>query len=71
MASLATNVGERHEVRMAAIGLLLTSNAPQSLYLKLAGSTWFESSKQVASFIHTLISSLARAPGVTPLLEEL
>ena len=71
LTSLATNIGERPEVRMASIGMLLLSNATQSVYTKLAASTWFESSRQVHSFVHSLISSLAAVPASTPLFEQL
>lgn len=71
LASLATNFGERSEVRMAAIGVLLTSNAPLPLFQKIAVSTWFEPSKHVISFVNSLVSSLARAPAATPLIAEL
>lgn len=71
LASLAGNVGERPEVRMASLGLLLMSNAPQSVWQKFAASSWFEPSRQVGSFIHTLIHSLSKAPSTTPLLADL
>ena len=71
LASLASNIGERPEIRMASIGMLLLSNAPQSVFQQLAASTWFEPSIQVASFVHTLVHSLANAPASTPLFEQL
>ena len=57
--SLASNVGERPEVRMAAIGILFMSNAPLSVWQKIATSTWFEQNKQVATFIHHLVHQIA------------
>ena len=57
--SLASNIGERPEVRMAAIGILLMSNAPLSVWQKIATSTWFEQNKQIATFIHHLVHQIA------------
>jgi hypothetical protein len=71
LASLASNVGERPEIRMASLGLLLMSNAPQSLWQKFSANTWFEPSRQVASFTHKLIQSIAQAPPASPLLKSL
>jgi hypothetical protein len=71
LASLASSVGERPEIRMASLGLLLMSNATQSLWQKFAGSTWFEPSQQMASFTHSLIDSLTKIPATSPLLEQL
>ena len=71
LASLANNFGERNEVRMATISLLLTTNAPLSLWQKIAASSWFETSKQMISFIYSLITSLAKLPAATPLTNEL
>ena len=68
---MATNVGERPEVRMAAMGLLFMSNAPLSVWQKIVASTWFEPSQQVVTWIHTWIFSLTKAPATTPILEEL
>lgn len=71
LTSLASNVGERPEIRMTSIALLLLSNAPQSTFQKLAAGTWFEPSRQVASFVNTLIHSLAVLPASTSLFDEL
>ncbi len=71
LASLASNVGERPEIRMASLGLLLMSDAPQALWQKFAASTWLEPSRQMASFTHKLIQSMARAPAASPLLGQL
>ena len=71
MDSLASNVGERPEIRMAAIGLLFMSNARQSVWQKFAASTWFEPSKQVASFIHMLIHSAKGIPTTTPIFQQM
>jgi hypothetical protein len=71
LASLASNVGERHEIRMASLGLLLMSNAPQALWQKFAASSWFESNRQMASFTHKLIQSIANIPAASRILREL
>ena len=71
LASLASNVGERHEIRMASLGLLLVSNAPQALWQKFAAHSWFESNRQMASFTHKLIQSIAKISGASPILGEL
>jgi hypothetical protein len=71
LATLASSVTERPEVRMASLGLLLMSNATQSLWQKFAGATWFEPSHQMAFFTHNLIDSLTKIPASTPLLEHL
>ena len=71
LLSLATNVAERPEVRMASIALLFMSNAPQTVWQKFASSTWFEPSKQVATWIHSLIHSVAELPATSPFMEEL
>jgi hypothetical protein len=71
LASLAGNVAERPEVRMAALGLLFMSNAPQSLWQKFASSTWFEPNRQFASFTHSLIGSMVNMPPSVPFFEEL
>jgi hypothetical protein len=68
---LASNVGERSEIRMASLGLLLMSNAPQSLWQKFAANTWFEPSRQVAYFTHKLIQSIAQVPPASTLLKSL
>ena len=59
LTSLADNIAERSEVRMAAIGLLLNVNTPMAIWQKIAYRTWFDKSQQVAAFTHSLISSLA------------
>jgi hypothetical protein len=71
LASLAGNAGERAEIRMASLGLLLMSNAPHHYFQKFAASTWFEPSRQMASFTHTLINSLSKVPASTPMLSEM
>ncbi|XP_046638923.1 vitellogenin-like [Daphnia pulicaria] len=71
LASLAGNAGERAEIRMASLGLLLMSNAPHHYFQKFAASTWFEPSRQMASFTHTLINSLSKVPASTPMLSEI
>jgi len=57
LITLADNVGERAEVRMAAISLLLHSNAPVTVWQKIATRTWFEPSQQVASYVHSILNS--------------
>lgn len=71
LASLAANHGERPEIRMASLGMLLMSNAPLSLWQKFAISTWFERSRQVESLTQSLVESLTKLPTTTPLLKEL
>jgi hypothetical protein len=71
LASLASSVSERPEVRMASLGLLLMSNAPQTWWQKFASMTWFEPSQQMATFTNSLIESLTRIPASTPLLQQL
>jgi hypothetical protein len=71
LASLASNVGERHEIRMASLGLLLMSNAPQALWQKFAANTWFEPNRQMAGFTHKLIQSIAQLPAASAFLGEL
>lgn len=69
--SLASNVGERYEVRMAALGLLLMSNAPLVMWQKFAAASWFEPNRQMGSYIQSLIDSLSKVPPSTPLFDEL
>ena len=69
--ALASNTEERPEVRMAAISILLTTNAPVAVWQKLATSTWYESSQQVASFISSLVKSLTDIEPVTPYHQEM
>jgi hypothetical protein len=71
LASLASNVAERPEVRMAALGVLFMSNAPQTWWQKFASSTWFEPNRQFASFTHSLIESVINMPPSAPFFEEL
>ena len=70
-ASLASNVSERPEIRMTSLGLLLMSNAPQALWQKFAANSWFESNRQMASFTHKLIQSIANIPAASSILREL
>ena len=69
--SLASNVAERPEVRMAALGVLFMSNAPQHIWQKFAAMTWFEPSRQVATYVYSLLHSISNVPTATPFLEEL
>lgn len=71
MISLAGNVAERPEIRMAAIGLLFHSNAPVAIWQKFAAMTWFEPSRQVGTYIHSLIHSLSNIEHSTPFHKEL
>ena len=59
LSSLADNVAERAEVRMAAIFMLLNVNTPTDIWQKIAYRTWFDKSQQVAAFTHSHIKSLA------------
>ncbi len=69
---LATNIAERPEIRMSSLGLSVLSNGPLSTWQKLAASTWFEPSQQVASWTHSLIRSLIKIPkAANPALFEL
>ena len=69
--SLASNVGERPEIHGVVLGLLFMLNAPLSMWQKFAASTWFEPSKQVASFIHILIHSAKGIPTTTPVFQQM
>ena len=71
LISLASNVGERPEIRMASLGLLFMSNAPQALWQKFAAQSWFEPNRQFASFTHKLIKSIAHVPAASPIFMEL
>ncbi|EFX74857.1 hypothetical protein DAPPUDRAFT_323929 [Daphnia pulex] len=53
------NPNESSEVRMAAFTLLILANPPAYRWQRIAVSTWFEHSAQVASFVYTTLSSLA------------
>jgi hypothetical protein len=44
---------------MAAFTLLILANPPAFRWQKMAASTWFEPSAQVASFVYTTLYSLA------------
>ncbi|KAI9559672.1 hypothetical protein GHT06_013677 [Daphnia sinensis] len=53
------NPTESSEVRMAAFTLLILANPPAYRWQRIAVSTWFEHSAQVASFVYTTLHSLA------------
>ena len=53
------NPTEISEVRMAAFTLLILANPPAYRWQRIAVSTWFEHSAQVASFVYTTLYSLA------------
>lgn len=60
LSSLADNVAEPPEIRMAAIAMLLFhQKTPQSIWNKVASRTWFDSSLQVKAFTCDIIRSLA------------
>jgi len=54
------NPMESSEVRMAAFTLLILANPPAYRWQRIAVSTWFEQSAQVASFVYTTLYSLAK-----------
>ncbi|XP_057364794.1 uncharacterized protein LOC130685509 [Daphnia carinata] len=60
LSSLADNVAEPPEIRMAAIAVLLFhQKTPQSIWNKVASRTWFDSNHQVKAFTCDVIRSLA------------
>jgi len=63
---IADNVAERPEVRMAAISLLFTVNAPMVMWQKIATRTWYETSTQVQSFVYDMLFSMASLKPTTP-----
>lgn len=71
LTGLANNRGERPEIRMAAIGMLMSTNAALPVWQKLASATWFEPSQQVQSFIYSLVHSFSKVPPTTPIFEDL
>ena len=62
LITLSDNVAERPEIRMAAIFMLLHSNAPMAVWQKIASRTWTEPSKQVTAYIHSILQSLIKMP---------
>lgn len=65
LIALSDNVAERPEVRMAAISMLLHSNAPMAVWQKIASRTWIEPSQQVAAYIYNILESLTTMPPTT------
>lgn len=66
LASLADNVAERPEIRMAAIRtLLFHDNTPLSVWKRMAYRTWFEPNRQVHAFTYNLIHSLSSSKSST------
>lgn len=60
LSSLADNVAERPEVRMAAVDMLLFhADTPLKMWRKIAHRTWFESIQQMNSYVCNIIHSLA------------
>jgi len=59
LSTIFQNPSESSEVRMAAFTLLILANPPAFRWQKMAVSTWFEPSAQVASFVYTTLYSLA------------
>jgi hypothetical protein len=60
LASLADNVAERPEIRMAAISMLLFhKKTPMNIWKKIASRTWFDPSHQVAVFTCDVIQSVS------------
>lgn len=71
MVALASNSQERDEVRMAALGLLFSSNAPFAVWQKFASSSWFEESTQVVTFTRSLLKSISELSSEGAFNEEL
>ena len=65
---LCENVAERPDVRMAAIGMLLTSNAPLVVWQRLASRMWIEPSAQVHAFLYDMLVSFTKYP---PIYQEM
>lgn len=60
LLTIIDNIAEAAEVRIAAIAVLPWSQPTTAELQKIAVRTWFEPSKQVASFIYTTFHSLSR-----------
>jgi hypothetical protein len=60
LLTIIDNVAEAAEVRIAAVAILPWALPTTAELQKIAVRTWFEPSKQVASFIYTTFHSLSR-----------
>ncbi|KAK2723836.1 uncharacterized protein LOC136033813 [Artemia franciscana] len=60
--ALYDNRSENPEVRMAALAILLNSNAPFATWQKVAWNSWFEKNNQVAAFASSLVGTIAEIP---------
>ncbi len=63
LLSIIDNPAEATEVRIAAVSILPWSQPSTAELQKIAVRSWFEPSKQVASFIYSTFESLARTNG--------
>ena len=61
LLAIIDNIAEATEVRIAAVQVLPWAQPNTSELQKIAVRTWFEPSKQVASFIYSTLKALARA----------
>merc|ERR1711931_117526 len=66
LLSLIENSAENPEVRMAAITALTYCSPSTADLQKLAVRTWFEPSRQVASYIHSTLKTLSQLSGSVP-----
>merc|ERR1712142_48791 len=69
--SIIENVSEAPEVRMAAITALTFCKPSSTDLQRLALRTWFEPSRQVASYIFSTLESLKSLPSTVPEYEPL
>lgn len=60
--TLYDNPAENPEVRMAALSVLLHSNATFATWQKVAWNSWFEKNDQVAAFASSLVTTVAEIP---------
>jgi hypothetical protein len=60
LLTIIDNVAEAEEVRIAAVAILPWTQPTTAELQKIAVRTWFEPSKQVASFIYTTFHALSR-----------
>lgn len=58
LLSIIDNPAENTQVRIAAVSVLPWAQPSSAQLMKIASRTWFEPSKQVASFIHSTLKSL-------------
>lgn len=72
---ILTGVGqdpfENDRVRIIALVLLVSTNPPAFRWQKIAFSTWFEPSPQVASFTYDILYNLARSDHIDCSLRQL